>query len=75
MELAAVEAELTREVPQLLETMYLGGLGVWISEWCTSCMYVRVLGVPRNRTSEEVNLFERKASEAQERPLGSAQKT
>jgi len=41
MELAAVEAELTREVPQLLETM--------------------------NRTSEEVNLFERKASEAQER--------
>eukprot|EP00435_Cladocopium_sp_Y103_P062535 s358_g24.t1 len=39
--LAAKEAELTKEVPQLLETM--------------------------NRTSEEVNLFERKASEAQER--------
>ncbi|CAJ1439754.1 unnamed protein product [Effrenium voratum] len=35
------EAELTKEVPNLLETM--------------------------NRTSEEVNLFERKASEAQER--------
>ncbi|CAJ1372197.1 unnamed protein product [Effrenium voratum] len=41
MELAAKEAELTKEVPNLLETM--------------------------NRTSEEVNLFERKASEAQER--------
>lgn len=39
--LAAKEAELTKEVPQLLETM--------------------------NKTSEEVNLFERKASEAQER--------
>eukprot|EP00438_Fugacium_kawagutii_P018400 Skav220288 [mRNA] locus=scaffold915:120249:123378:+ [translate_table: standard] len=44
--LAAKEAELTKEVPQLLETM--------------------------NKTSEEVNLFERKASEAQERHGSSA---
>ena len=38
MELAAVEAELTREVPQLLETMYLGGPGVWMNGATAPCI-------------------------------------
>ena len=38
MELAALEAELTREVPQLLETMYLGGPDVWMNGATAPCI-------------------------------------